>query len=104
MFWHVQGLRSACPSGTNGPIGQQIVSDGRGGLWLPMPDISALPSFLVHYAAGKLTAAALPGGSQNLTVGAVSRVPGTDRALAGGYKHGKLQPDLSTAAVILQYS
>jgi hypothetical protein len=58
----------------------------------------------VHYAAGKLTAAALPGGSQNLTVGAVSRVPGTDRALAGGYKHGKLQPDLSTAAVILQYS
>jgi hypothetical protein len=50
-----------------------------------MPDISSLPPYLVHYRAGKLTAAALPGGAQHYTVFSVSHVPGTEHALAGGY-------------------
>ncbi len=86
-----------------GPNTQLATSDGAGGLWLPMPDISALPSFLVHYSNGKLTEAALPGGFREYQIQGVAHFPGTTRELAGGFRHPANNPNTGTA-VILQYS
>ncbi len=84
--------------------GQQIAADGRGGLWLPMPGPLGGPSHLVHYAAGKLTAASLPVGAQYIYVDSIARVPGTTQQLAGGFTHAKGNPGRNIAAVLLQYS
>lgn len=84
--------------------GQQISTDGSGGLWLPMPGASGAPSSLVHYAAGKLTRAALPVSGQDLDVLSVAPIPGTTQALAGGDTHAAGNPGSKVVAVILQYS
>jgi hypothetical protein len=83
---------------------QQVSSDGRGGLWLPMPGVLGAPSYLVHYTSGKLTKAVLPAGAQFMTVESVARIPGTAQVLAGGFTHAKNTPFLKVVAVILQYS
>jgi hypothetical protein len=66
-----------------------------------MPDIASLPWYFAHYSAGKLTAVALPG---RALVVSVAPIPGTGRALAGGYVYANRTPSFSEAAVILQYS
>jgi hypothetical protein len=86
-----------------GPLVQLASPDGLGGLWLPMPDISALPSYLVHYLNGKLTATALPGGSAQYITYGVAHIPGTTRELAGGFRHPVKNPNTGVG-VILQYS
>jgi hypothetical protein len=82
---------------------QQISPDGRGGLWLPMPGVLGAPSYLVHYAAGRLSTAALPAGARSVSVGSVARIPGTDQALAGGFTHARDNTLANVVAVILQY-
>jgi hypothetical protein len=83
---------------------QQITPDGHGGLWLPMPGSFGAPSYLVHYANGKLTAAKLPASARQINVDAVSRIPGTTQILAGGFTHATDNPVSHRVAVILQYS
>jgi hypothetical protein len=83
---------------------QQISPDGHGGLWLPMPGAAGAPSYLVHYAAGKLTKATLPASAQSINVESAARIPGTTQALAGGFTHAQNNPGLNVVAVILQYS
>ena len=83
---------------------QQISPDGHGGLWLPMPAYLGGPSYMVHYAAGKLTTARLPAGAQSSNVESVARIAGTTQAVAGGSTHAKNNPGLQVVAVILQYS
>jgi hypothetical protein len=82
---------------------QQVSSDGHGGLWLPMPGLLGAPSYLVHYAAGTLTMAALPGGAQATTVESIAAIPGTSELLAGGFTHARGNPELDVTAVIMQY-
>ncbi len=86
-----------------GPVNQQIVPDGRGGLWLPMPDIDALPPYFARYSGGKLTEARLPAGGR-FAINAAALVPGTTRALAGGYAYKGTNWTQALDAVILQYS
>jgi hypothetical protein len=87
-----------------GPLVQTAVPDGLGGLWLPMPDISSQPSYLVHYLNGKLTQASLPGSFLQYEIESVAHFPGTTRSLAGGVRHKQGNPNASLGAVILQYS
>jgi hypothetical protein len=82
---------------------QQVASDGHGGLWLPMPAAGAERSYLVHYAAGKLTAAALPTGPRKISVESVAHIPGTTQMLAGGFTHASNNPGVGVVAVLLQY-
>jgi hypothetical protein len=81
---------------------QQVSSDGRGGLWIPMPGLAGQPSFLLHYSAGHLTKAALPGGANRIDVESVAQVPGSTSQLAGGYTH-KAGQFADIVAVILQF-
>jgi len=83
---------------------QQVIPDGRGGLWLPMPGVLGAPSYLVHYAAGRLTLAKLPASAQFINVESVARIPGTTQVLAGGFTHAAKDPWLRVVAVILQLS
>ena len=91
--------------------GQNISTDGKGGLWLPMPGASGRPSSLLHYSplsasnysAGTLTKVALPVAGTNITITSVARIPGTSEQLAGGFTHGAT-PVTNVTAVLLQYS
>ena len=87
----------------NGP-GPQFSSDGSGGLWLAMTGPDGGPAHLVRYAAGRLTAAALPVGAPKITILAVSRIPGTAQQLAGGFTHASGNGGASVAGVLLKYS
>ena len=83
---------------------QQISTDGKGGLWLPMPGVDGEKSFIVHFAAGKLTPVALPGNSRAISVVSVSRIPGTAAQLASGSTFKASQPGVNQVAILLQYS
>jgi hypothetical protein len=82
----------------------QISSDGHGGLWLPMPGSDGQKSYLVHYSAGHLTPAALPGGPNRISIFGVALIPGTSSVLAGGNTHAIGQPGVDENAVLLQYA
>jgi hypothetical protein len=82
----------------------EISSDGAGGLWLPMLGPIEGTAHLLHYAAGKLTAAALPVAAPKISVTGVSLVPGTTQELAGGVTHASGNPAAGVVAVLLKYS
>jgi hypothetical protein len=82
---------------------QQVASDGHGGLWIPMPATGGERSYLVHYAAGRLTAAALPTGPRKINVESIASIPGTAQLLAGGFTHASDNPGADVVAVLLQY-
>jgi hypothetical protein len=86
---------------TDGP---QISSDGSGGLWIPMQGPNGSSGYLLHYAAGKLTAAALPLAEPKITITAVSQIPGTTQQLAGGNTHASGILGTDVVAVLLKYS
>lgn len=88
--------------GTTGDGAQQVSSDGGNGLWLPMPGVDGQKSYMVHYAAGRLTPAALPGNPRGIALGSVSRVPGTRDQLAGGATF--TAPGIHQVARVLMYS
>jgi hypothetical protein len=82
---------------------QQVSSDGHGGLWIPMPATGGERSYLVHYSAGRLTAAALPTGPRKINVESVASIPGSTSLLAGGFTHASDNPGAGVVAVILEY-
>jgi hypothetical protein len=84
--------------------GQQLSSDGAGGLWLPMPGVGGQQSFVVHYSAGKLTKAVLPIAATKIDIGSIARVPGTVDQIAGGLEHAANAPGVNVVAVVLEYS
>jgi len=90
--------------GTTASGSQQVSSDGASGLWLPMPGTDGQKSYIVHYAAGKLTPATLPGSSRGIGVVSVSRMPGTTDELAGGDTYTAPTPGVNQVARILMYS
>jgi hypothetical protein len=84
--------------------GGQFSYDGHGGLWLPMFGPAGGTSFLVHYAAGKLTKAAVPVNPATLTITSVARIPGTSEQLAGGFTHANANRGANVVAVLMQLS
>ncbi|HJY73568.1 MAG TPA: hypothetical protein VJ347_17490, partial [Streptosporangiaceae bacterium] len=59
--------------------------------------------YMLHYSAGQLTAAGLPGGPYRISVDAVALIPGTTDLLGGGETHAFANPGSNIVAVILQY-
>lgn len=105
VILHWDGHRWSKVAGGNYGFGvqplQQMSSDGHGGLWIPMPGVGGQKSYLLHYSAGHLTAAALPGGPNRITVDTVALIPGTSAALAGGTTHTSTNTNVT--AILLQY-
>jgi hypothetical protein len=74
--------------GGDGVLGQ-VAPDGARGLWFPMPTAQGGgKSYIVHYSNGHLTAAALPVAATKINIQSIAAIPGTARALAGGFTHG----------------
>jgi len=83
------------------PNRQQLIPDGKGGLWIPAAGPDGNPA-LLHYFAGKLTRVTLPGTPPEFTmVDSVSRIPGTTAVLAGGFQ--STAGGETSTSVILQY-
>jgi hypothetical protein len=82
---------------------QQIVSDGGGGFWLPMPGADSQRSYLMHFTNDTLTPAALPVASSEISIDAVALIPGTTSLLGGGYTHAANNPGNNVVSVLLQY-
>jgi hypothetical protein len=81
---------------------QQVSPDGSGGCWLPMPGVLGAPSYLVHYADGKLIPAVLPVAARKIKVESVARIPGTTSQLAGGFTFVNGPTFTNVVAVLLQ--
>jgi hypothetical protein len=82
---------------------QDIASDGRGGLWLPMPGSDGQRSYLLHYSGGTLTPVPLPVSSSMIDVDAVALIPGTTDLLGGGYIHASGNVGTDVVSILLQY-
>jgi hypothetical protein len=80
----------------------QIVPDGSGGLWIPVPFTAGGPGQIVHFTGGKLHEAPLPVSGQRLIVQAIAHVPGSTRSFGAGQIHRKNNPGTGLHAVLLQ--
>jgi hypothetical protein len=104
VLLHWDGRRwSGVATASFGFGSQQMSSDGQGGLWIPMPGSGGQKSYLLHYSAGRLTAAVLPFGPNRITIDTVALIPGTSEALAGGTTHANANPGANVTAVLLHY-
>jgi hypothetical protein len=79
-----------------------LSSDGHGGLWLPTAICCGL-GHLLHYSAGHLTQAGLPGGLGWIEVNAVALIPGTGELLGVGRATRNPSNGADIVGVILQY-
>ena len=64
-----------------------LVSDGHGGLWMPVATGSPAATTMLHYSNGKLGSASLPFGARHLGIFAASVGHNTTTAFAVGYSH-----------------
>jgi hypothetical protein len=80
----------------------QVVPDGTGGLWIPVPGHDGQVSQVLHYSGGHLSAVPLPGGGgSKLLVQAVAHVPGTGISYGAGFTHKKNNAGEGLRAVVL---
>jgi hypothetical protein len=80
---------------------QQILPDGKGGLWIPANDQVENPA-LLHYTAGKLTVATLPDAAFEFAGSSeMARIPDTAEMLLAGVALGT---NNKTSPIIYQYS
>jgi hypothetical protein len=80
----------------------QVVPDGIGGLWIPVPGTGGQAAQVLHYSGGHLSAAPLPGGGgTKLLVQAIANVPGTGISYGAGFTHKKNNAGESLRAVVL---
>jgi hypothetical protein len=81
----------------------QVIPDGSGGLWIPVPSTDGIPFTMLRYSGGHLRAVALPRSGRTLNVTAVAAIPHTARALGAGATHQKDQFGKHQSAVILEF-
>ena len=83
----------------------QIVPDGSGGLWIPVPAIDGIDGAdgqIMHLTGGHLTPAPLPVSPEEASVQSIANVPGTTRSFAAGFTHARFDPTFNVRAVLLQ--
>jgi hypothetical protein len=79
-----------------------LITDGMGGLWIPMVTGAPGVSFMEHYAHGTLSRVTLPISEPRLTLVGAAIGQHTTAALAFGLSHPPFNPSTSKA-VILRY-
>ena len=81
----------------------QVIPDGHGGLWIPVPGADGNASKILHYSGGQLAPVALPGGGgRKLNVLAIAHGPGGGPSFGVGYTHRKNNFGAGLHAVILE--
>ncbi len=66
----------------------QVVPDGSGGLWIPVPSVDGIPFRMLRYSHGHLLTAALPVSARKLNVLAVAAIPPTAETLGRASRTG----------------
>ena len=91
--------------GTNGgdPAPGQVIPDGSGRLWIPVPGEDGAPGFMLRYSGGHVRPVSMPIAGNKLGVFAVAAIPHTTRALGVGATFRKNMPGVAQSAVILEY-
>jgi hypothetical protein len=79
----------------------QVVPDGAGGLWIPVPGSWGFDSRVLHYSGGHLAAVTLPGGPTRINVSAIASSRG-GVSFGAGFTHPAGRPDRDRQAVILE--
>jgi hypothetical protein len=81
----------------------QVVPDGHGGLWIPVPGADGNASQILHYSGGRLAPVAVPGGGgRKLNVLAIAHGQGAGPSFGAGYTHRRNNFGVGLHAVILQ--
>ena len=81
----------------------QVVPDGSGGLWIPVPSVDGIPLKMLRYSSGHLLPAALPISGRRLNVLAVAAIPHTNETFGAGFRHRTDNLGLGDIAAILAY-
>ena len=81
----------------------QVVPDGSGGLWIPVPSVGGIPLKMLRYSSGHLLPAALPISGRRLNVLAVAAIPHTNETFGAGFRHRTDNLGLGDIAAILEY-
>jgi hypothetical protein len=106
VLLHFNGTRwrRAALASVSTPALAQVIPDGSGGLWIPVPSTDGIPFRMLHYFAGHLRIATMPVPGTRLNVTAVAAIPHTRHALAAGVTHKKNDLGTGRSAVILEFS
>jgi hypothetical protein len=95
--------RAALDAASSDPALAQVIPDGSGGLWIPVPSMGGIRSRMLRYSGGHLRTVTMPLPGSRLNVLAVAAIPHTARALSVGAIHKKGQPGAGQSAVILEF-
>jgi hypothetical protein len=95
--------RAALDAASSDPALAQVVPDGPGGLWIPVPSSDGIPGRMLRYSGGHLRAVAMPIAGARLSVEATAALPRSAGALAVGNVHRRNDPGTGQSAVILRY-
>jgi hypothetical protein len=96
-----QWKRLSIPKNLGAPVA--VVSDGSGGVWIPV--MTGFPGFgtMEHYSDGHLHSATMPIAKKHLALFAASTAPGSTAAFAAGYYRPSLSNPSSFTGEILEY-
>jgi hypothetical protein len=94
--------RAALDTAAGDPALAQVAPDGPAGLWIPVPSLAGIPMRMLRFAAGHLSAVAMPVSGRKLDVLAVAGHGGT--AFSVGFTHRQDNPAVRVAGVILKFS
>jgi hypothetical protein len=81
----------------------QVVPDGSGGLWIPVPSVNGTEFQMLRYSSGRLRPAALPISGRRLNVLAVAAIPHTNETFGAGFRHRTNNLGLGDVAALLEY-
>jgi hypothetical protein len=81
--------------------GEQLASDGHGGLWVLAVNGN---EEVLHYTGGNLTVVNIPSAtSQPVEPSSIALIPGTSGLLVGGYQYVTTSPSYTSNSLVLQY-
>jgi hypothetical protein len=95
VWKHVASLLTGNPS--------QVIPDGSGGLWIPVPSVDGIPFQLLRYSSGHLAPVKLPVSGRKLNVVALAAIPHTAEAFGAGFTHKANDLGFGVVGAILEY-
>jgi hypothetical protein len=91
----VAQLQSSNPS--------QVIPDGHGGLWIPVPSTDGIAFQLLRYSGWHLHVASLPVSGRRLNLVAVAAIPHTGQAFGVGAQHRTDNLGAGVSGAVLQF-
>jgi hypothetical protein len=81
----------------------QVIPDGSGGLWIPVPSANGIAFQLLRFSAGHLHTACLPVSGHRLNMVAMAAIPHSGQAFGAGFQHRTDNLGARVSGAILQF-